>query len=541
MLNYLLTATPLAYFLPLCFKRVCQQMKSETQTATVDVQGVASVSASAPASAPPPASLVLESPDAEKSYCDAAHRVMTQVLLCAPGSAAVNAEKLWAQLHREGIDPPYGKKAVALALGLKCNWQVLEADISRRFVTQHTPTNILIGLAVVPLEVQAGGRAAPAPAPAPAPTPATPAPQCGGGAAASTSTTIVAATQIPSFVSTKSQVIFNQDLKPCIQAGITYHVVGINAERSCFQVALRPGGQPLALEIAAFAAAQAQFRAGTEHLRHAAILRCMPAAHPNLEIPSLLDSYFDYHIPLSNLMCQLQSGVADKDMFSDFTEGTTSKNQVGSVSFRKRFEAERRFFNSQLSKMFAVMRDRPPPPEFRPPLHPVFCQHPDFSIDSTSSHHRTADGDSTPKSSNYKAPKVWLGLGHLQTVGSQPFALEFRKPVAFKEPIAQRKQHGARQGSRENAGPADEERMEEFENLMRTLKTGSYIASATKEPNVLHVKPDGSPLFAGGWVSEAGICTLHDLFSRPIMVEERNSLAFRDVLREVSGALRNFV
>ena len=83
--------------------------------------------------------------------------------------------------------------------------------------------------------------------------------------------------------------------------------------------------------------------------------------------------------------------------------------------------------------------------------------------------------------------------------------------------------------------------MEEFENLMRTLKTGSYIASATKEPNVLHVKPDGSPLFAGGWVSEAGICTLHDLFSRPIMVEERNSLAFRDVLREVSGALRNFV
>jgi hypothetical protein len=42
-------------------------------------------------------------------------------------------------------------------------------------------------------------------------------------------------------------------------------------------------------------------------------------------------------------------------------------------------------------------------------------------------------------------------------------------------------------------------------------------------------------------VSEAGICTLHDLFSRPILVEERNSLAFRDVLREVSGALRNFV
>jgi hypothetical protein len=75
--------------------------------------------------------------------------------------------------------------------------------------------------------------------------------------------------------------------------------------------------------------------------------------------------------------------------------------------------------------------------------------------------------------------------------------------------------------------------MPEFENLMRQLKSGSYISSATKEASIISATTTAVPQSVGGWVSEAGICTLHDLFSQPIRLEERNTLAFRELLREV--------
>jgi hypothetical protein len=98
--------------------------------------------------------------------------------------------------------------------------------------------------------------------------------------------------------------------------------------------------------------------------------------------------------------------------------------------------------------------------------------------------------------------------------------------------------------------------MREFEELMRALKPGSYIASASKESAQVDLM-----MFTGGddgahtpntrqqaafrvtsqkvshWVSEAGICTLHDLFKQPIAEIERKSLAFRDLLKEVRSQL----
>jgi hypothetical protein len=127
----------------------------------------------------------------------------------------------------------------------------------------------------------------------------------------------------------------------------------------------------------------------------------------------------------------------------------------------------------------------------------------------------------------------------VQKVASQTASgfLEFRKPVAFK------------------AKPVDADRMQAFEQLMRAVMPGSYIASATKNPDILVYDDDGtyptspsprvlsfaadegsrqqggSPI--GRWVSEAGICTLHDLFKEPIDESERKSLSFRDLLKEV--------
>ena len=127
----------------------------------------------------------------------------------------------------------------------------------------------------------------------------------------------------------------------------------------------------------------------------------------------------------------------------------------------------------------------------------------------------------------------------MQSIHSQSCVVKFRKPVAFKA-----------------KNPADPQRMREFEELMRALKPGSYIASASKESAQVDLM-----MFTGGddnadtpntrqqaafcvtsqkvseWVSEAGICTLHDLFKQPIAEIERKSLAFRDLLKEVRSQL----
>jgi hypothetical protein len=301
-----------------------------------------------------------------------------------------------------------------------------------------------------------------------------------------------------------------------------------HADETRFQVTLRPGGPPLAVDQAVgLDLARAEFRAETEYLRQAAVLRCMPTAHPDLEIPSMLDSYFDYHVPLSDLACHLQRGLDDRHIFNE--QSCTRKIQVADVSFRERFQAERRFFNKQFSDLMTRLSQDPKP---HAQLSPYFCLSNEFSIDSTSTLFRTPASGSTPKprtegtathpqTAKLTPPKVWMGLSPVVKEHRGSCILEYRKPVAFK------------------AGtPADPERMAEFEMLMRQVRAGSYIASATKEA--------GAPqhldrhLDISNWMSEAGICTLHDLFAKPIAQAERNTLAFRDLLREVC-ALPRFV
>jgi hypothetical protein len=61
----------------------------------------------------------------------------------------------------------------------------------------------------------------------------------------------------------------------------------------------------------------AQFQTVADYLRQVMVLRCMPAAHPDLEIPSTLDSYFDHHVPLSDLACHLLRGLDYRQIFCE--------------------------------------------------------------------------------------------------------------------------------------------------------------------------------------------------------------------------------
>lgn len=385
---------------------------------------------------------------------------------------------------------------------------------------------------------------------------------------------VASAAALPSFVDKNTRIIFDRRIGPAILAGITYHVTGIEGPRSYFKVALHPDGAPLTVPATADATVTATFQATPDYLCHAAILRCMPVAHPNLDVPSLLDLYFDYHMPLSNLMCHLENEcdfsrestplVVDEKWFGSMK---TSKNQVAKSSLQRRFCWERGVFIRQLSNLFGMLRDTPVLPDCQ--AIPVCCLDPEFSIDSSAARQSSAVYPKTPRNAlpvppkfaalaggglavasceqsvgdradsvTRAGPEVWVGLSQVQSICRQSCVLKFRKPVAFKA----------------KKPPADRSRMQEFEELMRTLKPGSYIASASKESKQFDLM-----MFSGGdgdktpstrqrvafsetsqkvseWVSEAGICTLHDLFKQPIAEIERKSLAFRDLLKEVVPA-----
>ncbi len=373
---------------------------------------------------------------------------------------------------------------------------------------------------------------------------------------------------LPAFVSQNTRVIFDSQLGPLILAGITYHVVNIDDTRTKFQVALYPDGDPIESESMqpSATAVTATFQVTPEHLRHAAVLRCTPVAHPDLDVPSLLDSYFDYHMPLSNLMCLLEKVSTERPLIQSDQKtllfGTKRKKGKYQVEYensklRRRFNWEREVFNNQLSTMFfkiGELRRTSQLPSDRDPRSLPFCYlSPEFSIDRFASRQPAAIRTKTPRAGvapddnadtpppARPAPQVWVGLSQVQKVASQTASgfLEFRKPVAFK------------------AKPVDADRMQAFEQLMRAVMPGSYIASATKNPDILVYDNDrtyltsssprvlsfpadeghrqqesgGSPI--GRWVSEAGICTLHDLFKEPIDDSERKSLSFRDLLKEV--------
>jgi hypothetical protein len=150
-----------------------------------------------------------------------------------------------------------------------------------------------------------------------------------------------------------------------------------------------------------------------------------------------------------------------------------------------------------------------------------FYRHNSLCIDSTAS----AEEQS----------KVWLGLGKEETIHSAGVAI--CKPVAIKTP------------RRSNMDP------DILARVMAQMKPGSFIASAHEMPVYVHGLPEGrrledespgscgalSPVAAPDnaalpsqlyWVSEAGICTLHELFGC-VDAQERSTQSHRRLVKEV--------
>lgn len=162
-----------------------------------------------------------------------------------------------------------------------------------------------------------------------------------------------------------------------------------------------------------------------------------------------------------------------------------------------------------------------------------FYRHANLSIDSTAA---------TPEES-----KVWLGLGKEETIHSAGAAI--CKPVAIKSP------------RRSDIDP------DILARVMAQMKPGSFIASAHETRVHVHGLREGQRLedaspvnhsaaaaapFAARddaalgsqlyWVSEAGVCTLHELFEFPVPAEEersafeeRSTQAHRRLVKEVCG------
>jgi hypothetical protein len=115
-------------------------------------------------------------------------------------------------------------------------------------------------------------------------------------------------------------------------------------------------------------------------------------------------------------------------------------------------------------------------------------------------------------------PNVWLALSRLED--------GFRKPVAVKK-------------------NDDDDDVERLQRIMRKLRPGSFIASAERlildfsEQNEAPEDPPArafTPRRQPRWVSEAGVCTLEELFGRnlnSIDRIERNTKAHRMLVREI--------
>ncbi len=337
-------------------------------------------------------------------------------------------------------------------------------------------------------------------------------------------------------------VTFNQDFG-LLKQGIAYHVIDMQSKppangetETSFSVGLRKGkaiesivtialtSGPQAASAFPSGSVSVTFRKQPDYLLEDAILSCMPSDQAAREVPSLLDSYFNYSKPLAELMAQLEGGDCDEHLFDPVCAGNIKKHQysadegVGS-HFCQRFAVLRKAFNDKIFHLFQRYHTKMQEPHstggrvaYR---HVSLWQHDvAFSIDSS-----VVAGSDMPH-------KVFLGISH---VG------KFKHPhVEVRIPRAIKMQEPARQ--------------HELFTLMDTLKTGSNIASASKHrcleikdidafspqaaSDVLRSKdlPEESEM----WHSEAGICTLKELFESGVCLGERQTLAFRNLMRQVS-------
>ena len=183
----------------------------------------------------------------------------------------------------------------------------------------------------------------------------------------------------------------------------------------------------------------------------------MPAAQMAAEMPSLLDSYFDYDLSLAELMSQLGDGCNDAELFEN-PNTSPKKHLHENTDFRCRFASLREKFNNRirlLSEFYKL--------QFRGDVDP----HPDVAV-WCKSYHIVSDTldemffvDLSISSSN------WLGLSKVEAVvnfvAGKRHCLHVRIPKAVK------------------TQPCPPDRLAEFEKIMATLKTGSHVASATKQ------------------------------------------------------------
>jgi hypothetical protein len=159
---------------------------------------------------------------------------------------------------------------------------------------------------------------------------------------------------------------------------------------------------------------------------------------------------------------------------------------------------------------------------WHPECH-IWLRHDDYALDL----HNARPGD---------AAQVWLGLGRMED--------GFRPPVAIKR-------------NQDDKDPrAQEQNRFRLKRVMRKLKPGSFIASAELvqiEP--VHLQQQGAAAAAAldeeaqgphsrtssasrqeRWVSEAGVCTLQELFAQaftPADIAERCSKMHRMLVKEI--------
>ena len=297
---------------------------------------------------------------------------------------------------------------------------------------------------------------------------------------------------------------------------------------------------------------------------HETVLKCMPAASPDFEIPSSLDWYFDHEGEACSL--RVLMAINDADLNVRLRDGSPPAAHRGAKSGRhKNASKANSFYGTFLKflKLFFDMTQRLKIEKQKAQLGPAasknvfFCRDASFSIDSTNPPHQGL---------------VWLGLGKEETVIETGIITgqKFYKPVAIK--------------SRQNVDP------ETFSRVMRQMKPGSFIASAQEMQLDVHVfggqvgapspmSPGARGLHdrpssdheafldavctfpaAGGadaqqrdhhvaaaaaaagvadgkcdryWVSEAGVCTLHELFENGVPEEERSTQSHRRLVKEV--------
>ena len=248
------------------------------------------------------------------------------------------------------------------------------------------------------------------------------------------------------------------------------------------------------------------------------VLQCMPASFPDLQNPSMLDWYFDHQGDTCSLRV-LMTIVDETELNSRLTAGSPPPLAAAAARGPKPGRHNTachhgfyRTFVSCLQRFFSMVQSLKLQKRNAglATSHLVFfCRDPSFSICSTTS--------------DAQGPLVWLGLGEEKVIIET--GQKFCKPVAIK--------------SHQNVDP------EMFSRMMGRMKTGSFIAS-TQELN-LHVhglngqvtapSPRSGPAVSSNsgkyWVSEAGICSLYELFEHGVLEEERSTQTHRRLVKEV--------